>query len=232
MVANGQLDESRMVTIGSGWDDIGQWFHKGPPGTIARWQEMVRLAVEKYGVRLRVTPGWNIYRPLSIQRVYRDRLGVYAAVPGYSSHGGEFQGRECCAIDVQNWGDLAPGNASLAWSRFVALCRIVGFTVDFVTPQELWHVGDFNPWSVPQFASITIKPIPVPPLEEDMLIIVQRQDSQLAKGIYDPTTGRIRRHISKAENNLLRSAEGAGGRANGTILYGTVSDDDFKALGG
>lgn len=66
--------------------------------------------------------------------------------------------------------------------------------------------------------------------ETEMIIIAQRKNSQLAKGIYDPKTGKIAREIKPEENNLLRSAEGAGGKANGTILYGTVSDSDYAKL--
>lgn len=161
---NGRLDESRMEVLGSGWDRYGQWYHLAPPGTAARWRELVRLAREKYGVTLRVTPGWNIYRPLRIQYAYRRDLGVWAAVPGTSSHGGVYDGREFMAIDVQNWGDLG-------WARFVALCRIVGFMVNFVTPTELWHIGDPSPWSVPAFAAINVKPLTITqpePEEDDM----------------------------------------------------------------
>lgn len=156
-----------MVSLGAGRDDIGLWQHLAPPGTAARWGELFKLAYQKYGVSLRITPGWNVYRPLNIQRIYRARLGIYAAVPGTSSHGGVYQGRESMAIDVANWRDLGETQTQ-AWSRFVALCRLVGFTTNFVTPTELWHIGDFDPWTVPQFAAVVIKPFPTPePKEED-----------------------------------------------------------------
>jgi hypothetical protein len=199
-IPNGRLDESTMVNLGSGWDKYGQWFHLAPPGTAARWQELVRLAHEKYGVRLRVTPGWNIYRPLRIQYLYRADLGIWAAVPGTSSHGGEYQGRECCAIDVQNWGDLG-------WARFVALCRIVGLTVNFVKPQELWHVGDFNPWTVPQFAAINIKPLPIiqpEPEEDEMGFYYGPTDGSKPFMFFNQARGKSR-SISSAEWSMLRA---------------------------
>ncbi|WP_144834117.1 M15 family metallopeptidase [Microbacterium sp. BH-3-3-3] len=156
--------------------------HYLPVGTAARWRELQRLAQEKYGVWLAITSGWNGYRPYDIQVQYRKELGIWAAVPGYSSHGLVYQGRDCAAIDVNNWGALAPGNSSLAWSRFVVLCRLVGFTVDFVSPQELWHIGDFDPFIVPAFASITINPGTTarPPIaeEDDMLIITATSSSK------------------------------------------------------
>ncbi|MBN9210708.1 MAG: hypothetical protein BGO45_10565 [Microbacterium sp. 71-36] len=152
-----------------------------PAGTCARWREMQRLAWEKYRVWLVITPGWNGYRPLDIQVQYREELGIWAAVPGTSSHGLTFNGRDCAAIDVYNWRDLAPGNESLAWARFVALCRLVGFTVDFVTPRELWHIGDFDPFTVPAFAAITINPsttaMPAQSKEDDMPINFRREST-------------------------------------------------------
>lgn len=139
---NGEFPEHLFESLGSGWDQDGEWKHLAPPGTAARWRWMVAQARAKYGVTLRITPGWNAYRPLRMQHIYRARLGVWAAVPGTSSHGGRYQGRDCFAIDVNNWGDLG-------WTRFSALCRLAGFTTDFVSPQELWHIGDFDPWHVP-----------------------------------------------------------------------------------
>lgn len=139
-----------------------------PVGTAARWQELRRLAWEKYGVWLIPSAGWNGYRPLAIQYEYRAELGVWAAMPGYSSHGLTYNGQDCAAIDVNNWRALAPGNEALAWGRFVALCRIVGFIVDFVSPRELWHIGDFDPFTVPAFADIAINPRPVPKEWDEM----------------------------------------------------------------
>lgn len=157
---NGEAPLHEMVKLGDK--------HYLPHGTAARWREMQRLAWEKYGVWLEITPGWNGYRPLHIQYEYRAELGVWAAVPGYSSHGLTFNGQDMAAIDVNNWRSLAPGNSSLAWARFVALCRIVGFITNFVSPEELWHIGDPNPFSIPAFADISINPRPVSEEEQIM----------------------------------------------------------------
>lgn len=148
------------------------------PSLNARWNEGVRLALEKYGVRLYITGdidglgGWNGYRPFEAQVRYRRHYGIMAAVEGTSSHGGLYQGREVFAADVANWQDLAPGNRTLAWSRFVALMKIVGLTVDFVKPREQWHIGDFNPaWTAPVFGAVAVNPgttnRPTPVPEED-----------------------------------------------------------------
>lgn len=135
MYANGRVPLDGLVHLGGD--------HYLPAGTAARWRWMQRAAREKYGVELRITPGWNGYRPYDIQVQYRKELGIYAATPGTSSHGGTFQGVEMFAIDVDNW-------AELGWGRFAALCRLAGLITDFVSPRELWHVGDRNNvWAVP-----------------------------------------------------------------------------------
>lgn len=229
--ANGRIPESRLVALGRGRDRDGVWKHLAPPGTAARWNFLTATARAKYGVALRITPGWNLFRPFDVQVRYRDRLGIMAAVPGFSSHGGVFNGRDCMAIDVQNWGDLAPGNSAAAWTRFVALCRVSGFRVDFVKPRETWHVGDFDPWRVPAAAAkFRINPVTVLEQEADMaVIVVQRANSQLAKGVFDPITGKLRREITPSENNLYRAAQAANPSA---VIYATVSDKDYAILKG
>lgn len=144
--ANGRIPLSLLVHLG------GE--HYLPPGTAARWKWLQRVAYEKYGVWLIITVGWNAYRPYDVQVDYKRWYGIMAAEPGKSSHGGTYGGRIVFAVDVNNW-------AALGWDRFVALCRLAGFTVDFVSPREQWHIGDFNDgWVVPAGASTTptIKP--------------------------------------------------------------------------
>ena len=149
---NGRYPLSMMVHLGG--------LHYLPPGTAARWRWLVQQAFEKYGVILIITAGWNGYRPFDIQVQYKKDLGVWAAAPGYSSHGLIYLGKQVAAVDVHNWGVLG-------WARFKALCRLAGFTVDFVSPQELWHIGDFNDiWTVPAFtrqATPVWKPAPPTP---------------------------------------------------------------------
>lgn len=150
------------------------------PSLNARWNEMVRLGVAKYGVRLYVTGdidglgGWNVYRPLLAQRRYRAHYGNMAAQEGFSSHGGVYGGQQVFAVDISNYTALAPGNPSLAQARLTALAKAVGLRVNFVKPTEWWHVGDFNnAWVTPSFGQIAInpgttnKPKPVASEEED-----------------------------------------------------------------
>lgn len=135
------------------------------PGLNARWNEMVRLGVEKYGVRLYITGdidglgGWNGYRPWDAQGRYKAHYGKGAAAQGYSTHGGKVSGRQVFAVDVANVDALAPNNPGLARARLTALAKAVGLTVNFVTPPEWWHIGDFNDaWTVPVFGAVTINP--------------------------------------------------------------------------
>lgn len=162
---------------------LSDFIHRGgnlyfTPSLNARWDQMVRLGVEKYGVRLFVTGdidglgGWNVYRPLLAQRRYKAFYGIRAAAEGKSSHGGRYGGQEVFAVDVANVDALAPGNQSLAYARLAALAKAVGLTVNFVTPTEWWHVGDFNPaWSAPVFGAVAVNPNttnrPEPEDEED-----------------------------------------------------------------
>lgn len=168
-----------MPTYSNGRFPLNLFVHRGgniylSPSLNARWDEAVRRGVEQYGVRLYITGdidglgGWNGYRPYDAQVKYRIRYGQGAAEPGKSSHGGNYRGRESFALDVANWSSLAPGNEALAWSRFVGLMTGVGLTVNFVTPKELWHVGDFNnAWVAPDFGTASGGNNSEPVSEED-----------------------------------------------------------------
>lgn len=164
--ANGRIPLSILVHLGAN-------FYL-PAGTAARWRWFVAEGQRRFGVTFRIAPdrdglgGWNAYRPYDAQVRYKRALGMRAAEPGKSSHGGWFGGREVFAIDVDNWG-------AVRWADFVRLCQDAGFTVDFVSPQERWHIGDFNnPWVVPGFAGGS-NPAPTPPtrsLEDDEMLML------------------------------------------------------------
>lgn len=196
---NGRVPLDKLVHLGGD--------HYLPPGTAARWKWLQQAAFDKCGVWLAITSGWNGYRPLEVQVAYRRDLGVMAAVPGTSSHGGTYQGRPVFAIDVNNW-------AVLGWDRFSALCRLAGFTVNFVSPQELWHIGDFNdPWVAPAGASVapTVNAATTRKVifeEDDVTFICQTpiNGSNADKGIYswicDPAAG-TKRNIDFQEYAFL-----------------------------
>lgn len=140
---NGQVPFSVLVYLGANF-----WL---PPGTAARWAWFVREGYRRFGVTFRITPdrdglgGWNAYRPLAAQILYRKRYGQGAAPAGKSSHGGWYQNQEVFAVDVDNW-------MVVPWKDFAALAHEAGFRTNFVSPEERWHIGDFNnPWVVPAF---------------------------------------------------------------------------------
>ncbi len=137
---NGRWPLAMTVYIGSGTNQDGYWEHRGTPATIARWQNLVADVQANEGVTLRVTPGWNIYRPIDAQwTAWRISIPGMAAYPGTSSHGGDYQGRDSLAIDVGNWGLIGQ-------SKFFAYARKHGFTPGIFS-NEPWHIVDFNPFS-------------------------------------------------------------------------------------
>ena len=144
-----------------------------PPGTTARWRWAVAEGKRRWGVTFYITgpssrgwDGWNGYRPLDIQRKYKDAFGNMAAPTGTSSHGGFYRGQEVFAIDVANW-------AAVTWSRFSGLMAEAGLRTNFVSPEERWHVGDFNnPWVVPAFAA---PPAPPSVQEDEKMLMLHVQ---------------------------------------------------------
>ncbi|GAA1915336.1 hypothetical protein GCM10009775_04760 [Microbacterium aoyamense] len=177
-----------MGGYGNGQVPLGQLVYIGPehyllPGVNAHWQGLVGEARASYGVTLRITGGWNGYRPLAAQEQYlRDNYTAHvlpvagyeyywggrwwkrrpgkpkAAKPGTSPHGAYG------AVDVANWRDLARTERE-AWAIFAALCAKWRFATQRV-PGELWHIeftGD--PWAIPSWAgsgSNTFEPNPEP----------------------------------------------------------------------
>lgn len=148
---NGEVPLNKLVREGE---------HYFFPGTHARWKELQRRVHADTGVWLYITPGPNAYRGLAEQKRMRQELGVNAAVPGRSSHGGLWTGqtkghsglptwvtnRESGAIDIGNWFEVP-------WDVLTKHARAVGFIPDIVVPTEKWHFVDLNPWQVPTFGA-------------------------------------------------------------------------------
>jgi len=195
--------------------------------------------VQLYGPHYAVRPLADAWRaagspPInSAGRLYADQKGAWVA----------YQNGTGSPADDPDRPDLYP----LAHVRFAAIDvtptpdRVRALAAaGLVRPYEYepWH------WELPNVrayplvlalpAATNVAPLTLPERNDDMpIIIAQRKDDNDApKGLYDPEKGRIVRHISQAENRLLRSAERAGGALNGTILYGSIDAADFKALGG
>lgn len=240
MYSNGQVPLSRLVHVAG-----NIWL---PAGTLARWRFAVEYAQAKWGFTLRITGQgssswntWNGYRPLSAQKLYRNAYGNMAAIPGTSSHGGTYRGQEVFAIDVDNW-------AALGWARFVEAMHAAGLTVNFVSPREEWHVGDFNdPWTAPAFAGggsggeVPVpKPIDTTILEESMAnpiinVVPNSGDDWRGGTVYigldDGSFQQLRPPFATNIRGIIGKAF-FGGDGNGSKdTIPTLSQADFNALG-
>lgn len=148
--ANGQIPRDLLVSIGEGTDDNGAWEFLGSPGIIARYFEAKDYALRKWGKTFGIRTGWNIYRPLQIQKEARTRACLQgnclgAASAGSSSHGGSWNGADALAIDIDP--------RELSWAQVWEACRAAGFLCGAITQQtsgivggEPWHVIDQDPW--------------------------------------------------------------------------------------
>jgi hypothetical protein len=173
LYSNGRVPLSVVsVVLGSGRDSKGRyWEHRLTPATAARWAFAVDYAFRKWGKRMSIRSGGpNAYRPLEFQWFYyQDGVDegnpLQAAYPATSSHGGNWRGRDCLAIDVDPGYD-AFGRQLLTWAQVWEACRAAGFECGLITKaiagiEEPWHVNDFNAFgAVPAFDGFT-------PFEED-----------------------------------------------------------------
>lgn len=161
---NGQFPLSMMLPIATGTNSDGYWEHRLAPGQKRRWEALVEDVLANERVRLKITDGWNAYRPLDAQwTAYRNNPPGMAAYPGTSSHGGIYNGRDAMAIDVANWGLLGK-------DKFYAYARKHGFTAGAIS-NEPWHIIDYNPWVVPAGGGSTPFTPPTPSEEDDMLAL-------------------------------------------------------------
>lgn len=140
---NGEVPDGVLIEIGAGRDENGEWRHLLPRSTARKVARLIKLGEERRKRTLTITPGYNCYRPRPWQVLARSQACDRgrcndAAVPGSSSHGGEYQGRDSIAIDFANW--------LWVWGSreaFYAACREVGLTPG-VFDWEPWHVCDFD----------------------------------------------------------------------------------------
>lgn len=158
MYRNGQVPFTVVsVVLGTGRDANGYWEFRCTPAFAARWAYAKREAERRFGRTIFIRTGWNIYRPLNIQREARERACAQgncngASVAGYSSHGGNWGGRDCLAVDVDPNG--------LTWDQVDVAMEAAGFAARMITEAmsgirggERWHYIDFNAFGpVPIFA--------------------------------------------------------------------------------
>ena len=166
---NGEVPDSWLIKFDSGYNAAdGNWVHSLPPSTYQKHLALVALAKQNTGRDLRIGVGWCAYRPLAPQIMLKKRMGIMAATPGTSSHGGFWEGRQVMAVDYSNWSYVYGGDRA-AWFRDV---RAVGLEPDLISlrrgyPDEPWHVVDMDPWAEVS-APAVVAPV-VSNEEEDML---------------------------------------------------------------
>jgi hypothetical protein len=183
--ANGYIPLDLLVVFDRGWNSTdGNWYHALSPATLARHLALqARAAARRIkaglpALELQISRGWSAYRPYAAQLLARKIHGNWAAVPGTSSHGGSWEGKQTLAMDYSNWAAVYKDIGGL--DAFAADCRAVGLSPLLIVPErgypyEPWHVNDLNPWSaVPAFGDVKPFPIPVatpvPESEEDDML--------------------------------------------------------------
>lgn len=197
---------------------------------IRLYEEQKAIFLQRYvtagninGRRVYDTRWWNG------QRWYRISPAGTVAVPSTSNH--EIQG-DIAAVDIQDTGN-DPGITAKNSERGRWLRHVFGpeFGMD---PEgdnfaEGWHHRLRGIFRTPPAApagkptSTASKPVQPEEEDEDMIIIVQRSNSQLSKARLLPS-GRTR-EITPAENVVYRSLEG-----KGHAVFVTVTDKVYANL--
>ncbi|WP_396659507.1 M23 family metallopeptidase [Microbacterium sp.] len=93
-----------------------------------------------------------------------------------------------------------------------------------------WRATDPVPWlraGIPAGGDSDTFFTPTEQEEDEMLYILQREDSAKAKSLYDVTKGRAIRKISREENSAFRSME-----SRDLAVFITVSDKEYVERGG
>lgn len=184
---NGYIPRSMLVLIASGTNQHGYWEHLLSPATKARHDALVARAKARTGRTLAMGAGWSAYRPYAEQVKARQIYGNGAAVPGTSSHGGFWEGKQTLAMDFSNWSTVYGGDRA----AFFADCRAAGLEPDLISPRrgypdEPWHVVCSNPWSaVPAGGGAT----PFPSQEDDMTPDQAKQLDFIYKALAGPNNG-------------------------------------------
>ena len=152
---NGYIPMARLVTFKKGSNKTdGDWHHSLSPSTYRKHLQLVAKAYQRTGRMLAISNGWSAYRPYFAQVLAREIWGFGAAVPGTSSHGGFWEGKQTLAMDYGNWAWVYAKFGSRARAEFYADCRAVGLSPGLIHPSrgngypdEPWHVIDKEPWA-------------------------------------------------------------------------------------
>lgn len=142
---NGYIPRAALICIATGTNGDGYWEHLLSPAQLVKHNALVARAKQRTNGRvLKITSGWNAYRPYAAQVSAKQKYGPDAAAPGYSSHGGTYNNRDAMAMDYGNWSSVYSGYGGQA--AFYEDCLAVGLTPGVIA-REAWHVIDFDPWA-------------------------------------------------------------------------------------
>lgn len=198
---NGRIPESALVVFHRGHNATDGDFYWGlPPASYQKHLALVARAQRRTGRGLSPSQGWSCYRPMHAQELARRIYGNGAAVPGTSSHGGFWEGRDTSAVDYGNWAWVYQNHGGRA--AFFEDCRAVGLEPDMISPRrgypdEPWHVIDMNPWAAsPILAGVDFTEDDMPSVEEILDYNIPRQGGQ--KG-----TTNLRQIIAWFDNAII-----------------------------
>lgn len=174
------------VVLKSGYDSQGRlWEHRCTPASAARWAYAVSYAQKKWGRVPKVKDGANFYRNRAWQYIARQDACAAgncngASVVGWSSHGGNWGGRDCLAVDVNPNG--------LTWAQVWEAMTAAGFACGLITEKisgipggEPWHCIDFAAFG-PMPAFETSTPFPVGGF---LMALTDQQQSELYAWVAD-----------------------------------------------
>lgn len=171
---NGFIPENVLVTFGSGYrSDYGYWKHQLSVSSYTKHKKLQELSLARTGKKLQISTGNNAYRDYAGQVFARQHHGNGAAVPGTSSHGGYWEGKNTLAMDYGNWSYVYNGNRN----TFYQDVRAAGLAPGLISPErgypdEPWHVVDLEPWIVPAGGG-GLTPIPK---KEIRVNVIRRSD--------------------------------------------------------
>lgn len=180
---NGQIPASALIKIASGTNGDGYWEHLLSPSQKRKHDALVARARKRTGRTLKITSGWNAYRPLEPQWTAKRKYGSGAAWPGTSSHGGTYKGADAMAMDYGNWSWVYGGDRA----AFFADCRAVGLDPGVIS-NESWHVIDRDPWAPVPASLPETEPAVVPEEEDDDMTYKPTVHARVANGTEDEWT--------------------------------------------
>jgi hypothetical protein len=131
---NGYIPAELLIEFDHGYNSTDlNWYHALSPATYYRHRLLLDIAFKRTGRWLQITRGWSAYRPYAAQVLARKIWGIGAAIPGNSSHGGTFNGRQSLAMDYGNWQSVYGGDTATTRAQFGADCRAAGLSPFVIT---------------------------------------------------------------------------------------------------